>query len=77
MDAPPIENLYVQEMIIIKFGYRFLQKYMFSQSSDIKNKQINALQKIYEMRDAKEIIRAILKEYGRIRDEGGHKDANR
>jgi len=51
MDAPTIENLYIREMIIIKFGYRILQKYMFSQSSDIKNQQINALQKIYEMKD--------------------------
>lgn len=51
MDAPPIENLYIRKMIIIKFGYRILQEYMFSQSSDIKSQQINALQKIYEMKD--------------------------
>ncbi len=46
-----IENFYIREMIIIKFGYRLLQKYMFSQSSDVKNQQITALQKIYEMKD--------------------------
>jgi thiamine kinase-like enzyme len=51
MDVLMTENHYIQEMIIIKFGYRILQKYMFSQSSDVKNEQITALQKIYEMRD--------------------------
>jgi thiamine kinase-like enzyme len=50
-DLSQIENLYIREMIIIKFGYRFLQKYMFSQSSEVKNQQIKALQKIYEMKD--------------------------
>jgi thiamine kinase-like enzyme len=45
------ENNYIREMIIIKFGYRILQKYLFSQSSDVKNEQTNVLQKIYEMRN--------------------------
>jgi hypothetical protein len=49
MDVSTIRNFYIQEMIIIKFGYRILQKYMFSQSSDVKIQQITALQKIYEM----------------------------
>jgi thiamine kinase-like enzyme len=77
MDISTIENFNIREMIIIKFGYRILQKYMFSQSSDVKNQQITALQKIYEMRDTKEIIRAIMKEHGFIWDEGGHMDAYR
>lgn len=55
MDISTVENFYVREMIIIKFGYRILQEYMFSQSSDVKNQQITALQKIYDMKDEKEI----------------------
>ena len=51
MDVSMIECQYIREMIIIKFGYRFLQKFMFAGSSDVKNKQITALQKIYEMRE--------------------------
>jgi len=51
MDVSTIESHYIREMIIIKFGYRFLQKFMFAGSSDVKNRQITALQKIYEMRE--------------------------
>ena len=51
MDISTIESHYIREMIIIKFGYRFLQKFMFAGSSDVKNRQITALQKIYEMRE--------------------------
>lgn len=54
IDTGVIMNMYIREMIIIKFGYRMLQKYMFSQSTDVKNEQITALQKIYEMKDMKE-----------------------
>lgn len=50
MDVSAIENLYIWEMIIIKFGYRILQKYMFSESPDIKNQQVKKLQKIYDIR---------------------------
>lgn len=49
MDVPPVENLYVREAILIKFGYRMLQKYMFTQSPDVKDEAVTALQKIYEM----------------------------
>lgn len=51
IDISPIENLYIWEMIIIKFGYRILQKYMFTRSPHVKSQQITALQKICEMRD--------------------------
>lgn len=51
MDISKIEYFFIQEMIIIKFGYRILQKYMFTQSLDVKNEQITVLQKIYEMRN--------------------------
>ncbi len=49
IDISAIENFYIWEMIIIKFGYRFLQCYMFSQSSEVKEQQVNALQKLYEL----------------------------
>lgn len=52
IDVSAIENFYIWEMIIIKFGYRFLQCYMFSQSSDVKEQQINALQKLYELKES-------------------------
>ena len=49
MDVAPNESFLIPEMIIIKFGYRFLQKFMFSQSPSAKNRQITALQKIHEI----------------------------
>ena len=45
-----VKHLYIREMILIKFGYRILQKHMFAQSSDEKEKQAAALQKIFEMK---------------------------
>lgn len=50
IDISAIEDLCIQEMVLIKFGYRILQEYMFTQSADKKSQQITALQKIYEMR---------------------------
>jgi len=35
--------------MLIKFGYRLLQKYMFTQSLDKKGQAVRMLQKIYEM----------------------------
>lgn len=61
MDISTIEDFYIQEMIVIKFGYRILQKYMFSKSSDVKNQQITLLQGIYDMKDGKGITRTIMK----------------
>lgn len=49
LDILPNESFFIPEMIIIKFGYRLLQKFMFSQSPNVKDQQITALQKIYEM----------------------------
>lgn len=49
IDISAIKDFYIWEMIIIKFGYRILQRYMFTQSADVKYQQIAALQKIYEM----------------------------
>jgi hypothetical protein len=50
MDIPGAKEMCALEMILIKFGYRMLQEYMFSDSSLEKSWGVNALQKIYEMR---------------------------
>lgn len=50
LDVPTAEELCTLEMILIQFGYRMMQEYMFSESTDEKNRGVNALQKIYEMR---------------------------
>ena len=49
MDISEIDDFFIREMIIIKFGYRLLQQYMFSQSPDEKNQVVIALQNISEM----------------------------
>ena len=53
MDISQIDNLYIREMILIKFGYRILQEYMFSEAQDVKEEQVSILQKVYEMEDGK------------------------
>ena len=52
-DVSSIKNFFIREMILIKFGYRILQYYMFETSPDVKNEQIAALQKVYEMKSSK------------------------
>ena len=49
MDISFTRNSHVREMILIKFGYRILQEYIFSESSDVKGRQIKALQAIFNM----------------------------
>ena len=56
MVVPAVEEMYTLEMILIKFGYRIIQEYIFSETADEKFWSLNALQKIYEMNNAKEII---------------------
>jgi hypothetical protein len=51
LDISAIENFYIKEMIIIKFGYRILQSYTFKQSLGEKTRTVRQLQKIYEMED--------------------------
>ena len=48
-DVSQIENPRVKEMILIKFGYRFVHRHMFAETDDVKRININALQKIYEL----------------------------
>lgn len=50
IDIADIDWLTIKKMIIIKFGYRILQGFMFSQSLEVRNEKIAALQKIYEMK---------------------------
>lgn len=52
-DIPPVENHTIWEMIVLKFGYRIVQTYMFTASDKVKAESIERLQKIYEMRDIK------------------------
>jgi predicted N-acetyltransferase YhbS/thiamine kinase-like enzyme len=51
IDIAKIENLYFREMIIISHGYDIVRKYMLAQNRDEREKQITALQKLYEMRE--------------------------
>ncbi|HBL84642.1 MAG: hypothetical protein A2Y17_10935 [Clostridiales bacterium GWF2_38_85] len=49
MDIPSIDEPIILTMTLIKFGYRMMQEYMFSESPNEKSWGVNALQKIYEM----------------------------
>ncbi|QNO13493.1 aminoglycoside phosphotransferase family protein [Alkalicella caledoniensis] len=49
VDISLIDDDYIWEMILLKFGYRIVGYYMFAKSPEAKKEQINALQKIYEM----------------------------
>ncbi|MDR1689273.1 MAG: aminoglycoside phosphotransferase family protein [Clostridiales bacterium] len=52
-DEPPLDENIVLTLILIKFGYRMLQDYMFTQSPQEKSRGLNSLQIIFEMRDKK------------------------
>lgn len=51
LEVPQDFNKYIQKMILIVFGYRTVQDYIFTQSPDAKEEQVKRLQKIYEMRN--------------------------
>lgn len=51
LDIPLAMNKVIWQMIVIKFGYRIVQKYLFVTSDDAKKDCINRLQRIYEMKD--------------------------
>ena len=53
MDISAIDNLFMWEMIIMKFGYRMLQNHMFAKTEDQRKSAIEKLQKIYEMKNFK------------------------
>jgi len=44
-----MDNNFVREMILIKFGYRMVQKYMFADDEDERGEVVNMLQKIFSM----------------------------
>ncbi|HPF87230.1 MAG TPA: aminoglycoside phosphotransferase family protein [Candidatus Limiplasma sp.] len=48
---PPAEALPIKEMILFKFGYRLLQQFMFSPSSEAKAQAIVALEQIRALPD--------------------------
>lgn len=47
IDIPQIDNLYIPELMLMKFGYRMVQEHMFTQSTQVKQQQELALQKVY------------------------------
>lgn len=51
IEISPIEEDCILTMTLIKFGYRMIQAYMFSDDPDEKSWGVNALQKIYEIRN--------------------------
>ena len=51
MDISGIGDFHVRDMMLVKFGYRILQHYMFTQSAEIKQQQIEILQAIHELAD--------------------------
>jgi hypothetical protein len=51
IELSPIDEDCILTMTLIKFGYRMMQAYMFSSDPDEKSWGVNALQKIYEMKN--------------------------
>ncbi len=51
-DVLPIQHPMIWEMIVIKFGYRVLQDYMFTTSDDVKYASVERLQKIHAIQQA-------------------------
>lgn len=49
MDVPAVDKKCIWDMILIKFGYRMMQQYMFTESGAEEVWGINALQKLYEI----------------------------
>ncbi len=50
MDISSIDKRIIWEMVILKFGYRIMQEYMFTTSDDVKEESTERLQTLYEMR---------------------------
>lgn len=53
IEIPRDFNKYIQKIILIVFGYRIVQEYMFTESLEVKKEQVKRLQKIYEFGGAK------------------------
>ncbi|MGG4129078.1 aminoglycoside phosphotransferase family protein [Paenibacillus illinoisensis] len=50
-DAPPVEDHCVYEMILLVFGYRFVESYLHTEDDEEKIKLVQMLQKIHEMKN--------------------------
>jgi len=50
-DISTIRNKFIRELILIKFGYRLIQGYMYADDDEEREEAVVALQKIYEMED--------------------------
>ncbi|NLO48177.1 MAG: aminoglycoside phosphotransferase family protein [Clostridiales bacterium] len=49
-NAPAVEEMGILDMILMKFGYRMVQEYMFAETNGEKDRVVNALTKIYELK---------------------------
>ena len=49
-DVSGIDEGRILDLILIKFGYRMVQTYLFSDSFDVKQEQVNLLQLLYDHR---------------------------
>ena len=49
-DAPPVADHCVYELILLLFGYRLVEWYLFSEEDDEKTKHLQTLQQIFEMK---------------------------
>lgn len=49
LTLPPMETLPIREMILFKFGFRFLQQLMFSKSQSLKDEAVQALTEIHAL----------------------------
>ncbi|MEA4823101.1 MAG: aminoglycoside phosphotransferase family protein [Clostridiaceae bacterium] len=56
MGIPAIGVQLILTMTLIKFGYRMMQEYMFAGDAEEKLWGVNALQKLYEMKDGMNIV---------------------
>ncbi|GAB1154366.1 hypothetical protein YWY31_03910 [Paenibacillus illinoisensis] len=50
-DAPPVADHCVYEMILLVFGYRFVESYLHTEDDEEKIKLVQMLQKIHEMKN--------------------------
>ncbi|MET3941634.1 hypothetical protein ABIC22_004446 [Paenibacillus sp. PvP094] len=50
-DAPPVADHCVYEMILLVFGYRFVESYLHTEDDEEKIKLVQILQKIHEMKN--------------------------
>lgn len=52
VDVSPIADHCVYELILLVFGYRFVERYLHTEDDDEKTKCVHMLQQIYEMKSS-------------------------